>query len=152
MEERYYIEHDFIPNMLAEKPEQLITALLNGRGSCMKNIYDIIYKNVDGENPYSAEDFKVEHFKIDENFSFICINMPQNGLEPLLCQRVYLFYDSDFEQTRYFTIEKSFSSDELYICSWKDGSHINYKPAPDDINEETDTIISLAIPESADNQ
>lgn len=147
MEVRYYIEHDFIPQTLIENPEQFITALLNGRGLCMKNMYDIIYKNVDSENPYSAEDFKVEHFKIDDNFSFICINMPQKGLEPLLCSRVYLFYDNSFEQTRYFTIEKSSENNEFYICSWENGTHLNYQPTPDDINEETDIIISLALPE-----
>ena len=124
---RYMYEHRLLPNWFFEDKEQFVGMILQDKAV----LYRIIEKIFDKENlpnPYKEDEFDIDVTKIVDDVLMLKIIFPEPEEEPL-CYCAYMFFDSQFEKTSYFCIEKGNEAGNMcpFVCSWTtDSCHHNY--------------------------
>ncbi|MCW6659011.1 hypothetical protein NHG25_00770 [Aerococcaceae bacterium NML191292] len=131
-ENRYLLEHRWLPHWFFEQKEALVGAILSEESAFL---YKTMVEACTQEDvPYQAADYQAEMIKLTPDLYAVRIRMPQPEYVPH-CHRVYLLFNADFTQKAYFTIELGLDGD--FICGWnEEGCHFNYGNAPQDLAEE----------------
>lgn len=103
-ESMYYFEHTLLPAWFFGEKKKFVIAALNDKTFLYRVCSDVL-KNEEVANPYKAEDFVAEPAKITDELLMMRIIFPMPAEEPL-CYCSYMFFDNDFKQISYYTIEK----------------------------------------------
>lgn len=123
-ESMFYFEHTLLPGWFFKEQKKFVIAALNDKTFLYRVLSDV-FENEDVKNPYKAEDFVAEPAKISEDLMMLRIIFPMPSQEPL-CYCSYMFFDNDFKQTSFYTIEKGDPAKGPlpHVCEWTpDGSH-----------------------------
>ena len=132
---RYFFEHTYLPKMLSSrgaKVELIEIEMLQGYK--LVTMMDNIGMRNGFTCPYDASDYIVtteavkSHGSIPE-YTVLTIKMPPPE-QTTLCSHVYICYEKNMGNIRYFTLELSF--DDRYVLGGWNGSgvHFNYGTAP----------------------
>ena len=128
---RYMFEHRILSGWFYEGKSWFVGMLLNDK-TVLFRIIDDIFQKEEVRNPYTEDQFGIEASKLTDDVMVLKIILPEPEDEPL-CYCCYLFFDKEFENPRYFTIEKGNDitgkrGDTIpFVCSWTaDGTHINH--------------------------
>lgn len=140
---RYYFEHRMLPNWFYEKTEGLIERLMEEGSNFLNGAMRLLCEEVGQEMKYTGEQYKVYRCKTEEEYTMICIEMPEPEVEPL-CHQVYLVFSDDYQSKRYFTVERGSSLQERFLCSWdQNQSHGNYGETYEDISRTEKKIAEI---------
>ena len=145
---RYYFEHTYLPKMLSgrgAKVELIEIEMLQGYK--LVTMVDNIGMRNGFKCPYDASNYTVttetvkSHGNMPE-YTVLTIKMPPPE-QATLCSHVYICYEKDMENIRYYTLELSF--DDRYVLGGWDGNgvHYNYGTAPETGKSCFDKVCNL---------
>lgn len=120
---RYHLEHRLFPHEFFEKKE-LFIAYLSAGPKALHASFRNAYLLDNATCPHEEADFSVEYFTLGDDRFMVRLGMPQPEQVPD-CHTIYLFFDKDFAQQRYFTVEQG-QADEIFLCEWDRGRHLNH--------------------------
>ena len=127
--DRYNVEADLLPHLiLGNNGISVATAILDEKGKFFVKLFSSLHKG----SPclYSANDFSVKNFTVDEEHYILEITMPKPEVSPL-CEQLIIAVDFSINAIRYLTVEKGAVGGSI-LCEWKiSGSnggktHLNY--------------------------
>lgn len=98
------VEFGVLPKRLHTEGEEFVKLLCDERESLVNQIFADTYKEAK-LYPYTEDDFSVMALDIAEDLTLIRIDMPEKGMAPTLCYRVYITFDPITKRTGYYTIE-----------------------------------------------
>lgn len=94
--------------------------------------------------PYTEEDYSVMALDISEELTLVRVDLPDKGLVPPLCYRVYVTYNPVKDEAHYYTIEMTKEKDVRLLGGvGEDGKHVSYGNAPVE-GAELQEIMNLA--------
>lgn len=108
---RRNLELKTIPHMLFEDGDKFTKELCEGREAYVSELYRNAFPKEPGA-PYTAEDFEFMALNVREDLLLIRVDLPEKGLVPGLCHRVYLAWNEQAKKAYYFTIEKTPKKEE----------------------------------------
>ena len=101
-------------------------------------------------NPYTENDYSVMALDIAEDLTLVRVDLPEKGLVPPLCYRIYLTINPKTGKAGYYTIEMSKEKDVRMLGEFlEDGKHIDHGVAPVE-GAELQKIMDLARGEGAE--
>lgn len=137
------VEFGIMPKRLFEEGEVFVNALCEEKESFVNEIFAAAYKEPK-LYPYSERDYAVMALDIAEDLTLIRIDLPEKGLVPPLCYRIYVTFNPQTKQGRYYTIEMSTEKDVRTLGEiLSDGKHANHGAAPVE-GAELQQIMELA--------
>lgn len=98
------VEFGVLPKRLHTEGEAFVKLLCDEKESLVNQIFADTYKEAK-LYPYTEDDFSVMALDIAEDLTLIRIDMPEKGMAPTLCYRVYITFDPITKKTGYYTIE-----------------------------------------------
>lgn len=98
------IQLGILPKRLHTEGEDFVKQLCDEKESFVNEIFAATYKDAK-LYPYTENDFSVMALDIAEDLTLIRIDMPQKGMAPTLCYRVYITFDPTTKKCGYYTIE-----------------------------------------------
>ena len=124
------VEFTVFPRRLFTEKEDFVEKLCDERERLVNQMFADAYKDtklyLHGEGDYS-----VMALDIAEDLTLIRVDLPEQGLVPPLCHRVYITFNPLTKKAGYYTIEKSAEQDGRILGGMlADGSHVNYGEAP----------------------
>jgi hypothetical protein len=139
---RKQVEFTLLPKKLFEEGEKFITELSDGKEEYMDKLYEEFYQEK-RMYPYLEEEFSVMTMNISEDISIVRVDFPERYMEVPSCYRVYLVWDKQKDEGKYYTIEKTMN-DSIRLLGEviPEISHVSHGEAPNDGNE-LQTIIDL---------
>ena len=108
---RRNIEFKTIPHMLFSDGDKFTGELCEGKEAFVCEIYRSAFPKEPGA-PYAASDFDFMALNVREDLLLIRVDLPEKGLAPGLCLRVYLAWNEQTKKAYYFTIEKTKNKEE----------------------------------------
>lgn len=103
-ESMFYFEHTLLPGWFFGEGKKFVIVALNDPGFLYRVVSDV-FSNEGVANPYKKEEFMAEPAKIKEDLMMMRVIFPMPSEEPL-CYCAYMFFNNDFTQTGFYTIEK----------------------------------------------
>lgn len=144
---RYTLEHKILPKWFFEEKQHLIGALLQDH-HILYRVVDDLFRKEDLDNPYTAEQFDIVPVRLDDKNFMLEVFFPEPEESPL-CYHSLLFFDSEFEKTGFFTIEKGplfGDGGKRFVCRWTaDGTHANFGSHKFEEGEDIKFCISLFL-------
>ena len=130
--ERYFIEHDFLPAEFYADPEAFARSLKSEKEEFLKRIIDdVLLENTAMPVP-EHEDFKLE--VIADSDDCVCMDMVIPVAEKYLeCSDIIFFWSSK-EKPVYYTVEIKYENDKKtwLACAWDEsGNHLDFGKADD---------------------
>lgn len=98
------VEFGVLPKRLHTEGEAFVELLCDEKETLVNQIFADTYKEAK-LYPYTEDDFSVMALDIAEDLTLIRIDMPEKGMAPTLCYRVYITFDPITKKTGYYTIE-----------------------------------------------
>lgn len=98
------VEFGVLPKRLHTEGGDFVTLLCEEKEQLVNQIFAETYKEAK-LYPYTEEDFSVMALDIAEDLTLVRIDLPEKGMAPALCYRVYITYDPIAKKTGYYTIE-----------------------------------------------
>lgn len=98
------VEFGVLPKRLHTEGGDFVTLLCEEKEQLVNQIFAETYKEAKFY-PYTEEDFSVMALDIAEDLTLVRIDLPEKGMAPALCYRVYITYDPIAKKTGYYTIE-----------------------------------------------
>ena len=159
---RYNLEHRLFPKYYFEDAPAFFAALFGnedeeepeGVDNYLFEIISDISNKCDFELPYTAAQYDLELFEIDED-TFMCkITLPEPEESPL-CSHVYLMLSDDYSNKRYFTVElMEIRRKRKYycLCEWSSSGHHNHGEVSNDITQREQKILELFYHEGKTTQ
>ncbi|SER96782.1 SseB family protein [Lachnobacterium bovis] len=139
---RKQVEFTLLPKKLFEEGDKFIQELSDGKEKYMDELYEEFYQEK-RMYPYLEEEFSVMTMNISDDVSIVRVDFPERYMQVPSCYRVYLVWDRQKNEGKYFTIEKTVNEDiRLLGGVMPKISHASYGEAPDEGNE-LQTIIDL---------
>lgn len=120
---RYHLEHKLFPQEFFEKKELFIAYLSAGSKALFASFRNA-YLLANSECPYQEEEFAVDYFSLSEDRFLVRLSFPKPEQVPD-CHKILLFFDKNFNQQRYFTLEEG-AAGEVFLCEWDRGRHLNH--------------------------
>ena len=130
---RRNLETQAIPKMAFSKKGAFMDDLSANREQMIAQIYERAYKKAPMPSPYKTEDFDVMVLDISDTMTVASIGLPSRNLVPGTCSSVYVIYNPQTEDIKYFTVEKTKEKDQNKLGQvTADGSYtvIGDAPAP----------------------
>ncbi len=94
--------------------------------------------------PYTEDDYSVMALDISEDLTLIRVDLPDKGLVPPLCYRIYITYNPLKDEAHYYTIEMTKEKDVRLLGGvTEDAKHVSYGNAPVE-GAELQEIMNLA--------
>lgn len=124
------IQLGILPKRLFAEGAGFVTKLCEEKEAFINQICAEAYKEPKLYH-YSESDYSVMALDIAEDLTLIRVDMPEKGLGPSLCSRVYIAFDPQTERARYFTIEMTKDKDVRMLGEvLADGRHTEHGTAP----------------------
>ena len=140
---RYYFEHEMLPNWFYKKTEAFIERLVEEENNFLHEGMNLLCEDAEQEMRYTREQYKVYHCSTKKEYTMICIEMPKPEIA-LLCYQVYLVFSNDYQNNRYYTVERGSSFQERFLCSWdQDQFHGNYEETYEDTSRTERKIAEI---------
>lgn len=98
------VEFGVMPKRLHTEGEEFVKLLCEEKESLVNQIFAETYKEAK-LYPHTEDDFSVMALDIAEDLTLIRIDLPEKGMAPTLCYRVYITFDPITKKTGYYTIE-----------------------------------------------
>ena len=107
-----YLEHKFIPDMFYDNERDLIYTL-HENPSLLFDVFSMVCKDHDQENPFSKEEFSGETYSMDPEKEWFGTLLKFPKPEPAAphCYEMYLFHDKDLKRKAVFALEAATSQD-----------------------------------------
>lgn len=121
--ERTQFEVGFIPNELFTKGQEFIDKLLNERETYVDEMFEESYKEK-RMYPFLPEDFSVMPMTLSESLTIIRIDMPERDVLFGNCYRVYISWDSEKAEGRYFRITQGKEKGQVILEEVKEGKKV----------------------------
>lgn len=98
------VEFGILPKRLHTEGEAFVNRICEEKEDFVNEIFRETYKETKLYS-YTEKDYSVMALEIAEDLTLIRIDLPEQGLAPTLCQRVYLTFNPILKKTGYYTIE-----------------------------------------------
>lgn len=137
------VEFGVLPKRLFAEGEEFVEKLCDERERFVNQIFAETYKEAK-LYPYTENDYSVMALDIAEDLTLIRVDLPEKGIVPPLCYRVYITFNPLTKKAGYYTIEKSQEKDVRILGEiLENGSHANHGEAPVE-GAELQKIMDLA--------
>lgn len=137
------VEFGVLPKRLFTEGEAFAGKLCEERETLVNQIFAEAYKE-QKLYPCTEKDYSVMALDIAEDLTLIRIDLPEKGMVPPLCYRIYITLNPQTKKTGYYTIEMTKEKDvHLLGQMGEDGKHIDCGEAPVE-GAELQKIIDLA--------
>lgn len=108
---RRSIEFKMIPQKLFEDAAKFTEELCDGKETFVKELYCSAFPQKPGA-PFDENDFEFMALNVRADLLLIRIDLPEKGILPGLCHRIYLAWNENTKKAYYFTIEKTPKKEE----------------------------------------
>ena len=143
------VEFAVLPKRLFTEKQEFINKLCDEKEAFVNEIFAGVFKEPK-LNPYTENDYSVMALDIAEDLTLIRVDLPEKGLVPPLCYRIYLTINPKTGKAGYYTIEMSKEKDVRMLGELlEDGKHIDHGVAPVE-GAELQKIMDLARGEGAE--
>ncbi|MGN0141753.1 MAG: SseB family protein [Roseburia sp.] len=137
------IEFAILPKKLFSEGESFVQRLCEEKETFVNEIFAEAYKEPK-LYPETEASYSVMALDIGEDLTLIRIDLPEKGLVPPLCYRIYITFNPQTKKAGYYTIEMSKEKDVRLLGQvGEDGKHISCGEAPVE-GAELQKIIDLA--------
>lgn len=137
------VEFGVWPKRLFAEGEAFVEKLCDEKERFVNQIFADTYKEAK-LYPYTENDYSVMALDIAEDLTLIRVDLPEKGLVPPLCYRVYITFNPLTKKAGYYTIEKAQEKGVRILGEMlENGSHINHGEAPVE-GAELQKIMDLA--------
>lgn len=127
---RRSLEQKNIPQMFFEDGDKFTKDLREGKEAFIKEIYLKAFAK-EPVAPYTDQDFDFMALNVREDLLLIRIDLPEKGIAPGHCHRVYLAWNEQRKKAYYFTIEKTPKKEERVLGRVDEtGKRTDYGIAP----------------------
>lgn len=137
------VEFGILPKRLFAEGETFVEQFCEEREEMIDRIFAEAYKEPK-LYPYSKEDYSVMALDIAEDLTLIRVDLPEKGLVPPLCYRIYITFNPQTKKAGYYTIEMT-AEREVHLLGQmlEDGKHTDFGEAPVE-GAELQRIMDLA--------
>ncbi len=123
-------EFSIIPKRLFTEKAEFIKKLCDEKETFVNEIFAAAFKEPK-LYPYTEDDYSVMALDISEDLTLIRVDLPDKGLVPPLCYRIYITYNPLKEEVHYYTIEMTKEKDVRLLGGINaEGKHVSYGNAP----------------------
>ena len=123
-------EFSIIPKRLFTEKSEFIKKLCDEKETFVNEIFAAAFKEPK-LYPYTEDDYSVMALDISEDLTLIRVDLPDKGLVPPLCYRIYITYNPLKEEAHYYTIEMTKEKDVRLLGGINtEGKHVSYGNAP----------------------
>ncbi len=123
-------EFSIIPKRLFAEKAEFIKKLCDEKETFINEIFAAAFKEPK-LYPYTEDDYSVMALDISEDLTLIRVDLPDKGLVPPLCYRIYITYNPLKEEAHYYTIEMTKEKDVRLLGGINaEGKHVSYGNAP----------------------
>ena len=112
--ERTQFEVGYIPTKLFTEGQSFIDRILSDRETCIDEMYEDSYREK-RMYPYLPEDFSVMPMTLSETLTVIRVDMPEKDVLFGNAYRVYICWDSEKQEGRYFRITKGKEKKQMIL-------------------------------------
>ena len=98
------VEFGILPKRLHAEGEKFVKQLCEEKESFVNQIFAEACREAK-LYPYTEDDYSVMALDIAEDLTLVRIDLPEKGMIPTLCYRVYITFDPITKETGYYTIE-----------------------------------------------
>lgn len=98
------VEFGILPKRLHTEGEAFVKQLCEEKESLVNQIFATAYREAK-LYPYTESDYSVMALDIAEDLTLVRIDLPEKGMVPTLCYRVYITFDPITKKAGYYTIE-----------------------------------------------
>lgn len=137
------VEFGILPKRLFDEGEAFIEKLCDEKEGLINRIFADAYKQP-RLNPYTEQDYSVMALDIAEDLTLIRVDLPESGMVPPLCHRIYMTFNPKTKKAGYYTIEMT-PEPGVHLLGRMDenGKHSDYGNAPVE-GAELQRIMDLA--------
>ena len=136
-------EYSIIPKRLYAEKAEFIQKLCDEKEAFVNEIFAAAFKEPK-LYPYTEDDYSVMALDIAEDLTLIRVDLPDKGLVPPLCYRIYITYNPQKDEANYYTIEMTKEKDVRLLGGINtEGKHVSYGNAPVE-GAELQEIMNLA--------
>lgn len=140
---KQHIEFGLMPKKLFTEGAGFVQRLCEEKEAFVDEIFARAYKEPK-LYPETAESYSVMALEIGEDLTLVRIDLPEKGIVPPLCFRIYVTFNPQTQKAGYYTIEKSKEKDVRLLGQvGEDGKHRDHGEAPVE-GAELQKIIDLA--------
>lgn len=137
------VEFGILPKRLFTEGAEFVEKLCDEKESFVNQIFAEAYKEAE-LYPYSESDYSVMALDIAEDLTLIRVDLPERGLVPPLCYRIYITFDPIAKKAGYYTIEMTPQKNVRVLGEVvAEGGHVNHGEAPVE-GAELQKIMDLA--------
>lgn len=137
------VEFGVLPKHLFSEGEEFVQKLCDEREDLIHEIFAAAYKETK-LNPYTQKDYSVMALDIAEDLTLVRVDLPERGLVPSLCCRVYITFNPKTKKAGYYTIEITAEKDVRLLGEiLPDGKRAEHGTAPVE-GAELQKIMDLA--------
>ena len=104
------VEFGVMPKRLFAETDTFVERLCEEREAFVNEIFAETYKEAK-LNPYTEADYSVLALDIAEDLTLIRVDLPEKGMIPTLCYRVYITVNPQTKKAGYYTIEMTKEKD-----------------------------------------
>ncbi len=104
------VEFGVMPKRLFAETDTFVERLCEEREAFVNEIFAETYKEAK-LNPYTEADYSVMALDIAEDLTLIRVDLPEKGMIPTLCYRVYITVNPQTKKAGYYTIEMTKEKD-----------------------------------------
>ena len=137
------VEFGVLPKRLFAEKEEFVTKVCDEKEAFINQIFAETYKE-SKLYPFSEADYSVMALDIAEDLTLIRVDLPEKGLVPPLCYRIYMTFNPQTKKAGYYTIEMGKEKNTRMLGEFdEDGKHIDHGEAPVE-GAELQKIMDLA--------
>lgn len=144
---RKQVEFGILPKRLFEEGGAFVEKLCDEKETFVDQIFADAYASAYKESkiyPYTEKDYSVMALEIAEDLTLIRLDLPEQGLVPPLCYRIYITYNPLTKKAGYYTIEMTGEPDVHLLGQMQEGgTHSDHGQAPVE-GAELQKIMDLA--------
>ena len=105
-----YFEHLFLPKVFYGDERDLVFEI-HKNPNLLFDVFSLICKDNDAENPFSKENFSAETYRMDDEWFGTRIQFPEPAPDAPHCYELYLFHDGDLQRKAVFALEAAHAVD-----------------------------------------
>ena len=136
-------EFSVIPKRLYTEKAEFVQKLCDEKEAFVNELFAAAFKEPK-LYPYTEDDYSVMALDISEDLTLIRVDLPDKGLVPPLCYRIYITYNPLKDEAHYYTIEMTKEKDVRLLGGvTEDAKNVSYGTAPVE-GAELQEIMNLA--------
>ena len=123
-------EFSIIPKRLYAEKAEFVQKLCDEKETFVNEIFAQAFREPK-LYPYTEDDYSVMALEIAQDLTLIRVDLPDKGITPPLCYRVYITYNPLKDEAGYYTIEMTKEKDVRLLGGINPkGKHVSYGNAP----------------------